>query len=162
MEKEPFELIYLEGSSHQTFENSSHVCNNIEIEYDDRHDTLMQFSFYITMEHESRNLSYITVAYNYSIFVVTTYQSTIHYIRRPYLPMDSKYKIILNAHNLRNARKGILTSIYYISISSALDCKQMSSYRFLIAGYIRKYRRIGRAELVMLTYLSFQGTHAYY
>ena len=162
MEKEAFELIYLEGSNHQAFENTSHVCNYIDIKYDDGHDILMPFSFYITIEHESRNLLYIIAAYNYSIFVATTYQSTIHYIHRPYLPIDSKYKVILNAHNLRNARKGILTSIYYISISRARDCKQMSSYRFLIVGLLREYRGIGRANLIMLTHLSFQGSHAYY
>ena len=154
--------MYYDGLNYPAFENTSHVCNFIQFEYDDQFDNLMQFSFYITIEHESQNLSYITAVYNNTMFIMTTYQSTIHYIHRPYLPVRSRNKLIFDALTLQDDRIGLLTSIYYISISSAHDCKQTSSYRFLIVGLQKKFRWAKRVNLLMLTYLKFQGSYAYY
>ena len=152
----------MEGSNHQVSENTSYVCNYITIEYSDELAALMQFSFYITVEYKVSKMSYITAEYNDARFRVTSYQSTIHYIHRPYLPVKSRYMIILNSHALQNKLTGLLTSMYYISISSALDCKPTKMYSIIITGLQKRFRPLLRADLQIVTYLWFQGLNVYF
>ena len=160
--KPQVELIYEEGSNHQAFENTSHICNYMEFSYMNKLDVLMQFSFYITFEYESNNMSYITAAYNDVRFRATTYQSIIHYIHRPYLPVHSRYMVILSSHDLQDELIGLLTNLYYISISSAPDCKQGKNYRFIITGRPKTFRKAFRTNLQMDIYLWFQGSNVYF
>ena len=162
MRKRNLKVIYSEGSNHQVFENASHECNYVAIDYDDTSDYLMQFSFYILLEYQIKGIPYATSSYANSSLFLTGYESSIHYIANVHVRQNSFYKISLNAHHFREIRLQSWSSIYYLSFSQSLLCTVKYSYSFTVAVGLKEYRNTDRVAIELYNFFLFQGSNVYY
>ena len=162
MRKQYLKVIYSEGSNQEAFENTSHQCNYIAINYDDIADYLMHFSFYIRLDYQIKDIPYATSAYANSTLFLTGYESSIHILADAHHQQNSLYGITLNAHHFREIRLRSLSSIYYLSFSQSLLCTLKFNYSFTMAVRLKQYRNIDRDNIELFNYFLFQGSNVYY